>query len=53
LGTGKNYKFLQNLNKKENFAQHIVPLEHPRFIMQYRVKRKEEFIEKYLRVLLA
>ncbi len=51
LGTGKNYAFLQNLNKTEKFSAHIVPLEHPRFIMQYRAKRKEEFIEKYLRLL--
>lgn len=51
LGTGKNFKFLNALNKKENFAKHIVPLEHPRFVMQYRSKTKQEFIEKYLRVL--
>ena len=51
LGTGKNFKFLNALNQKENFAKHIVPLEHPRFVMQYRSKTKQAFIEKYLRVL--
>jgi hypothetical protein len=51
LGTGKNYKFLEKLNKQEQFTERLIPLEHPRFIMQYRAKRKHEFIEKYLRLL--
>jgi len=48
LGTGKNSQFLIKLNEKEGFFQKIVPLEHPRFVMQYRAKRKQEFIDKYL-----
>jgi hypothetical protein len=48
FGTGKNAAFLKQLNEKERFFTTIVPLEHPRFIMQYRLKRKEEFISKYL-----
>lgn len=51
LGTGKNFKFLDKLNKKEKFTEQLIPLEHPRFVMQYRAKRKQEFIEKYLRLL--
>jgi hexokinase len=51
LGTGKNYKFLEKLNKQEKFTEQLIPLEHPRFVMQYRAKRKQEFIEKYLRLL--
>lgn len=51
LGTGKNFKFLQKLNESEKFADKLIPLEHPRFIMQYRAKQKEAFIEKYLREL--
>lgn len=49
FGTGKNEKFLQELNKKYRFFQKIIALEHPRFIMQYKSKSKEEYIEKYLR----
>ncbi len=49
LGTGKNFTFLNKLNQEQKFAKEIVPLEHPRFVMQYRSKRKEEFIDKYLR----
>lgn len=53
FGTGKNAAFLQQLNAKEQFFKTIVPLEHPRFIMQYRQKRKEEFITKYLEAFSA
>ncbi|MRG44402.1 DUF4918 family protein [Chitinophaga sp. SYP-B3965] len=48
LGTGKNAAFLTQLNEKERFFKKIVPLEHPRFVMQYRNKRKQEYIDKYL-----
>ena len=51
LGSGKNYKFLNALNKEHKFFDEVIPLEHPRFIMQYRNKRKSEYIEKYLNVL--
>jgi len=51
LGTGKNYSFLQELNKKYGFFGKIIPLEHPRFIMQYRRKKVDFFIEKYLSAL--
>lgn len=49
LGTGKNFLFLTQLNNKYGFFKEIIPLEHPRFIMQYRLKRKDEFITKYLK----
>lgn len=48
LGTGKNSQFLTKLNAQEQFFEKIVPLEHPRFVMQYRAKRKQEFIDKYI-----
>jgi hypothetical protein len=51
LGTGKNYKFLLELNNRLRFFREIVPLEHPRFIMQYRSKQKQFYIEKYLEAL--
>lgn len=50
-GTGKNYRYLDSLNKKYRFFQEIIPLEHPRFIMQYRSKQMELYIKKYLNVL--
>ncbi len=48
LGTGKNAGFIQRLNEKEKFFDRIIPLEHPRFIMQYKLKKKQEYIDKYL-----
>lgn len=49
LGIGKNFAFLQQLNNKEKFFKKIIPLEHPRFVMQYKSKTKQEYIDKYLR----
>jgi hypothetical protein len=51
LGTGKNEKFLQSLNEKYGFFGKIFALEHPRYVMQYRAKKKREFVEKYIEVL--
>lgn len=47
LGTGKNFKFLKELNEKEGYFGKIIPLEHPRFIMQYKSKQKQHYIRKY------
>jgi len=48
IGSGENYNFLSEINKKYNFLKTIIPLEHPRFIMQYNSKHKDIFMEKYL-----
>ena len=47
LGEGQNYKYLSQLNEKHQFFDKIVPLAHPRFIMQYKRKQKEEYINSY------
>jgi hypothetical protein len=51
LGTGKNLEFLLGLNAKYSFFRNIIPLEHPRFIVQYKARNQSEYIEKYLRCL--
>lgn len=51
IGSGENYKFLKKINDKYKLFEKIIPLEHPRFIMQYNKNRKDEFIEKYIEVL--
>lgn len=51
LGTGKNYKFLSALNEAESFFDKIVPLEHPRYIMQYKSKTIQSYIDSYLQML--
>lgn len=49
LGDGKNFQYLSKLNAEEKLFGSIVPLSHPRFIMQYRVKKKQEYIDYYIR----
>jgi len=51
IGGEKNYKFLTELNEKHKFFHTILPLAHPRFIMQYRRKKKEEYVKEYLDIL--
>lgn len=48
FGTGKNFKFLVQLNNELKIFERIVPLEHPRYIMQYKSKQKQLYIKKYL-----
>jgi hypothetical protein len=48
LGDGKNFKFISALNKEHRFFKHVIPLSHPRFIMQYRLKTKEIYLARYL-----
>jgi hypothetical protein len=47
LGEGENYKYITKLNQKFIFFNEVVPLPHPRFVMQYRRKRVDEFILMY------
>ena len=51
IGRGTNYRFLKELNKAKGFFEKIIPLDHPRFIVQYKQKDKQKYIEEYLRVL--
>lgn len=51
LGEGDNFKFLKELNSKENFFQEIIPLAHPRFIMQYKRKKLNEYLDDYIQKL--
>lgn len=51
LGEGKNFKYLSRLNNEMKFFDKIIPLPHPRFIMQYKLRKKDEYIERYLREL--
>src|SRR3546814_2597634 len=48
LGTGKNYHFLNKINKEFGFFDTIIPLEHPRYIIQYKSKEKAAYIKKYV-----
>ena len=51
IGGEKNYKFLVSINEQQGFFKKIIPLPHPRFIMQYRRKRKQEYVNEWLEAL--
>jgi uracil-DNA glycosylase len=51
LGQGKNFKYLEQLNARHDFFGKIIPLPHPRWVMQYRLRRKAEFLDTYLQAL--
>lgn len=48
FGNGKNEAFLRKLNAEHGFFERIVALEHPRFIMQYKLPNKQLYIDKYV-----
>ena len=48
LGEGENFKYLNRLNKELHLFGGVIPLAHPRFIMQYRRKKVDEYITVYL-----
>lgn len=53
IGEDKNYKFLTSLNQQYNWFKNIIPLPHPRFIMQYKRREKEKYIQQYKLALMA
>ena len=48
LGEGKNFNYLTKLNRDHAFFDELIPLPHPRFVMQYRRRRVDEFVESYV-----
>jgi hypothetical protein len=51
LGEGTNYTYLGKLNEREKLFKEIIPLSHPRFIMQYKRKYVKDYIEDYIKKL--
>ncbi len=47
MGRGKNYAYLNALNKKQGWFDRIIPLDHPRFVVQYRSSRMQEYVQHY------
>ena len=48
LGEGENFKQFTRLNKQYQFFEKIIPLPHPRWVMQYRRKKIGEFTKLYV-----
>lgn len=51
LGKGQLYAFFKKLNKEHGFFEQLVPLPHPRWVMQYRYKRRHEFADEIVDIL--
>ncbi|MBK7239806.1 MAG: DUF4918 family protein [Flavobacteriales bacterium] len=47
IGTGKNAAYFKNLTRNGLFDR-IITLEHPRYVMQYKVKTMGQYIAKYM-----
>lgn len=50
LGRGKNADYFKRLNDEHRWFGKVHALDHPRFIMQYRRKRLDEYVAEYARV---
>ena len=53
LGQDKNFEYLSKLNDEYQWWERVIPLPHPRWVMQYRLKRKEEFVAEYKNALMG
>jgi len=48
IGEGVNLKYLRRLNDQHKWFNEIKPLSHPRFVMQYKLKAKQLYIQQYI-----
>ena len=53
LGRGKNFKFMKTLNTELTLFDRLEALEHPRYVMQYKFKEKETYLNKFVNLLQA
>jgi hypothetical protein len=53
IGGEKNFTYLNKLNEQQQWFKNVIPVAHPRFILQYRRKQKENYIKEYVRVLTS
>lgn len=47
----KNAEYFSSINDEYNFFENITALEHPRYIMQYKLKKIDFYISKYIEAL--
>lgn len=48
LGEGENFRYFSRINAQYGFFKEIIPLPHPRWVMQYRRKKMAEYVDLYL-----
>jgi hypothetical protein len=51
IGTGKNAAYFSKLNERLGLFERIIALEHPRYVMQYKARSMDLYIDKYLAAL--
>ncbi len=49
----RNQHYIDQLNTELQLFDRLIPLEHPRFIQQYKSREKQRYIDKYLEALLG
>ena len=47
----KNATFFNRINSEEKLFDRIVVFDHPRYIVQYKSKQKDQYLDEYLRLL--
>ena len=47
----KNAKYLELLNQEAGYFDKVVPLDHPRYIVQYKSRFMDEYVDRYLEYL--
>ena len=47
----KNANYLQEINEKLGYFKKIIVLDHPRYVMQYKLRKIDGYIKKYMGVL--
>lgn len=48
IGGAQNFKFFTKLNAEYAWFKEIIPLPHPRFILQYKRKLKDVYLQSYM-----
>jgi len=51
LGKGKNQAYLERWNKAYHWFSRVDALEHPRYVMQYKSREMERYVQLYLDIL--
>jgi hypothetical protein len=51
IGTGKNAAYLSKLNERMELFERIITLEHPRYVIQYKARSVNSYIDKYLKAM--
>ncbi|PIQ29310.1 MAG: hypothetical protein COW63_13845 [Bacteroidetes bacterium CG18_big_fil_WC_8_21_14_2_50_41_14] len=52
MGQGKNFDYLKMLNDEFHLFKKIVPLPHPRWVMQYKRKELDFWINETIQLLI-